>query len=124
MKYLMVPGIHQPSTVIWEAVNDKSWAALPDDLKIIYDAVNHAIAIQAYTDLVIADAAAFAEFAAMPNLEIVVLPEKLQGEFYEIADDLYKTKSAEDPFFDEVYKSQEEFKKTWKLFEAYQSPKL
>jgi len=124
MSYLMVPGIHQPSTVIWEAVNDKSWAALPDDLKVIYDAVNHAIAIQAYTDQVIADAAAFAEFAAMPDLEIVVLPDKLQREFYEIADDLYKTKSAEDPFFDEVYKSQEEFKKTWKLFEQYQSPKL
>ena len=124
MKYLMVPGIHQPSTVIWEAVNADSWAALPDDLKVIYDAVNHAIAIQAYTDLVIADAEAFATFAAMPELEIVTLPDKLQGEFYAIADDLYSQKSAEDPFFAEVYRSQEDFKKTWKLFEQYQSPKI
>jgi TRAP-type mannitol/chloroaromatic compound transport system substrate-binding protein len=124
MKYLMVPGIHQPSTVIWEAVNADSWAALPDDLKVIYDAVNHAIAIQAYTDLVIADAEAFVAFAAMPELTIVNIPDKLQGEFYVIADDLYKTKSAEDPFFDKVYKSQTDFLKQWKLFDLYQSPKF
>ncbi len=124
MKYLMVPGIHQPSTVIWEAVNADSWAALPDDLKVIYDAVNHAIAIQAYTDLVIADAEAFVAFAAMPELTIVNIPDKLQGQFYDIADDLYKAKSAEDPFFDEVYKSQTEFLKQWKLFDLYQSPKF
>ena len=123
-KYLMVPGIHQPSTVIWEAVNADSWAALPDDLKVIYDAVNHAIAPMAYADMVIKDAEAFVAFAAMPDLEIITLPDKLQGEFYEIADDLYKKKSAEDPFFAEVYQHQEEFKKTWKLFEQYQTPKM
>ena len=116
MKYVYVPGIHQPATVIWEAVNADSWAALPDDLKVIYDAVNHAIAIQAYTDLVIADAAAFVAFAAMPD--------KLQGQFFEIADDLYSQKSAEDPFFAKVYQSQLDFLETWKLFEQYQSPKF
>ena len=124
MKYVYVPGIHQPATVIWEAVNAQSWAALPDDLKVIYDAVNHAISIQAYTDLVIADAAAFVAFAAMPDLEIVTMPDKLQGQFFEIADDLYNKKSAEDPFFAEVYQSQLDFLEQWKLFEAYQSPKF
>ncbi|MFH1925961.1 MAG: hypothetical protein ABIK32_05670 [Chloroflexota bacterium] len=123
-KYLMVPGIHQPSTVTWEAVNADSWAKLPDDLKVIYDAVNHAIAPMAYTDLVIEDAKAFEFFASYPGLEIIVLPDKLQQQFYEIADDLYAKERAADPFFDKVYASQEEFKKTWKLFEQYQSPKM
>jgi len=122
--YLMVPGIHQPSTVTWEAVNANSWAALPDDLKVIYDAVNHAIAPMAYTDQVIEDARAFEQFAAMPDLEIITLPDKLQADFLEIADDLYAKKSAEDPFFDKVYKSQVDFKKTWKYFEEFQSPKV
>jgi len=122
-KYLMVPGIHQPSTVIWEAVNADSWAALPDDLKVIYDAVNHAIAPMAYTDMVIKDAEAFEFFANYPGLEILIIPDKLQGQFYEIADDLYAKTRAEDPFFDKVYQSQADFLKKWKFFEGYQTPK-
>ena len=123
-KYVYVPGIHQPSTVQWDAVNADSWAKLPDDLKAAYDAANHAIATQAYADLVIEDAKALEFFVSYPSLEVVTLPDKLQQQLYVIADDLYKKTSAEDPFFDEVYKNQEEFKKIWKLFEQYQSPKL
>ncbi|MBL7127170.1 MAG: hypothetical protein ISS58_08250, partial [Dehalococcoidales bacterium] len=89
-----------------------------------YDAANHAIATQAYADLVIEDAKALEFFVSYPSLEVVTLPDKLQQQLYVIADDLYKKTSAEDPFFDEVYKNQEEFKKIWKLFEQYQSPKL
>lgn len=123
-KYLMIPGIHQPATVNWEAVNTNSWAALPDDLKVLYDAVNHAIAPMAYTDMVIKDAEAFQFFAELDDLEILVIPDKLQAQFYEISDDLYKMKSAEDPFFAEVYQSQTDFLETWKLFEQYQTPKF
>jgi TRAP-type mannitol/chloroaromatic compound transport system substrate-binding protein len=123
MKYLMVPGIHQPATVLWEAVNADSWAALPDDLKEIYDAVNHKVALLGYTDLVLEDAKALKAFSEMPNLTIISLPDKLQQQFFEIADDLYKKKSAEDPFFAEVYQSQLDFKKEWQLFEQYQTPK-
>lgn len=124
MKYYMVPGIHQPATVQWEAVNADSWAALPDDLKQIYDEVNHTNALLAYTDLVIEDAKAFAELAAMPGLEIVALPTKLQDQFFEIADDLYKKKSAEDPFFAKVYQNQLDFLEQWKIWENYQTPKF
>jgi len=123
-KYVYVPGLHQPATVQWEAVNADSWAALPDDLKAAYDAVNHAIATLAYTDLVIEDAKAFVAFEAMPDLEIVTMPDKLQGQFFEIADDLYKKMCAEDPFFAKVYQSQLDFLGQWKLFEQYQSLKF
>jgi len=124
MKYLMVPGIHQPATVIWEAVNADSWAKLPDDLKLIYDNINHAIAPLAYTDLVLKDAEALKKFSEMPNLEIITIPDELQQQFFEIADDLYKKKSEEDPFFAKVYQSQLDFLKKWKFFEQYQTPKF
>lgn len=123
-KYYMVPGIHQPSTVLWEAVNADSWAALPDDLKVLYDAVNHAIALQGYADLVLEDAKALKAFSEMPDLEIITLPDKLQQQFFEVADDLYKKKSAEDPFFAKVYQSQLDFKEQWGIFAQYQTPKI
>jgi TRAP-type mannitol/chloroaromatic compound transport system substrate-binding protein len=123
-KYVYVPGIHQPSTVSWEAVNADSWAKLPDDLKVLYDAVNHAIAQLAYADLVIQDAKALKAFSEMPSLEIVTMPDKLQADFFAIADDLYKKKSAEDPFFAKVYQSQLDFLTEWKFFESYQTPKF
>jgi len=123
-KYLMVPGIHQPATVHTDVVNAKSWAALPDDLKIMYDATNKAIAQDTYAEAVLKDAEALKFFAEYPKLEIVVIPDKLQQQFFEIADDLYKKKSAEDPFFAKVYQSQLDFLKQWKIWENYQTPKF
>lgn len=123
-KYLMVPGIHQPSTAHVDVVNAKSWAALPDDLKVLYAAVNKAIAQLAYAEVVLLDAAALQKFAQQPKLEIVVLPDKLQKQFSEVADDLYKKASAKDPFFAKVYQSQLDFLKLWKLWENYQTPKF
>jgi len=54
----------------------------------------------------------------------MVVPDKLQQQFFEIADDLYKTKSAEDPFFAKVYQSQLDFLTEYKRFENYQTPKF
>lgn len=123
-KYLMVPGIHQPSTVHAEVVNADSWAALPDDLKAMFDYVNKATALKAYSAVVLKDAEALKFFEDYEGLEIIVIPDKLQQQFFEIADDLYKKKSAEDPFFAKVYQSQLDFLEQWKLHDYYQTPKF
>jgi len=123
-KYVMVPGIHQPCTVHSEVVNANSWAALPDDLKAMFDTCNKAAHHQAYSLGILEDAEAFKFFEEYAGLEIIVIPDKLQQQFFEIADDLYKKNSAEDPFFAKVYQSQLDFLTEYKRFENYQTPKF
>lgn len=123
-KYLMVPGIHQPSTVYGEVVNAKSWAALPDDLKLLFDYINKFADQKAYGEAVLEDAKALEFFAGLPKLEIVVLPDKLQQQFAEVANEHYQKESAKDPFFAKVYQNQMDFLKAWRLWEKYQSPKF
>lgn len=123
-KYLMVPGIHQPSTVYSEVVNADSWAALPDDLKLLYDYVNKYTNQIGYGEAVLKDAEALKFFEELPKLEIVVIPDKLQQQFFEIANDTYKQESDKDPFFAKVYQNQLDFLKEWRRWANYQTPKF
>lgn len=120
-KYVMFPGIHQPSTTTSEVVHEDSWAALPDDLKAIYIQAMHAINKSAFAKNVILDAEALVFFENYPGLEMLVAPKELQDHFFMIADDLYE-KYREDPFFDEVYQSQIDFMELYQLHVNYQIP--
>jgi len=121
-KYLMNPGIHQPSTTCVEVVHEDSWAALPDDLKTIYIAAMHATAKQAFNDNVLLDIEALKFFENYPGLEMVVAPKELQDHFFMVADDLYGKYRDEDPFFAEVYQSQLDFMADFALHVKYQIP--
>ena len=123
-KYMMVPGIHQPSTTQMTVVYDETWAALPDDLKAIYTEAMHATQTIAYANNIKTDIAALRFFEELPSLEIIVCPDKLQQEFFAITDDLFKKESEKDPFFAEVYQSQLDFMKEFKMHELYQVPKF
>jgi TRAP-type mannitol/chloroaromatic compound transport system substrate-binding protein len=48
-KYLLVPGIHQPSTFLDITVNKKSWAKLPEDLKAIVKIAAQATTLEMVT---------------------------------------------------------------------------
>ena len=122
--YYMFPGIHQPSTNNMEWVNADSWAALPDDLKAIYIESMYASMRRNYADGIRKDIEAIAFFQQVPGLTIMVLPDKTQQQFFEIADKVYKRKSAEDPFFAEVYQSQLDFMEQYKAFETLAIPKF
>ncbi len=122
--YVMVPGIHQPSTVHMDVVNKDSWEALPADLQAAYRYCNAAVCSLALSDYVIKDAEAFVFFEELEGLEIVVVPEKLQNQFLQIANDLYEQKSSEYPFFGEVYQHQMDFIDQYNLFKSYQTPEF
>lgn len=123
-KYLMVPGIHQPSTVHAEFVNKDSWEALPADFQAMFDSVTKAAAYQAYLDVLLKDGEALKFFEEYPGLEIVILPDKLQQQFLVVADDLYAQKCAADPFFAEVYQSQLDFLEVYGTYEHYMAIKF
>jgi len=122
--YLMNPGIHQPSTTAVEVVNEKSWAALPDDLKEIYIGAMKASAQQGFNDNVIADVEALKFFEQREELTMLVIPPPLQEHFFMVANDLYQKYRDEDPFFDEVYQSQLDFMADFKLHTKYQIPQF
>jgi TRAP-type mannitol/chloroaromatic compound transport system substrate-binding protein len=125
-KYLMVPGIHQPSTNTIEVVYDETWAALPDDLKAIYISAMNATQKSAFSKNILLDVEAlefFQQRADQGLLEIVVAPKELQEHFFMVADDLYES-YREDPFFDKVYQSQIDFMAKYKLHVDYQIPEF
>ena len=122
-KYMMVPGIHQPSTTTSEVVYEDSWAALPDDLKAIYIGAMHATNKEAFSKNVLLDVEALEFFQNKDGLEIIVAPKALQEHFFMVADDLYES-YREDPFFDKVYQSQLDFMAKYKLHVDYQIPEF
>ncbi len=123
-KYVMVPGIHQPSTNTIEVVYEDSWAALPDDLKAIYIEAMHATNKKSFAMNVLLDVEALEFFEAYEGLTILVAPQALQDHFFMVADDLYKRYRDADPFFDKVYQSQIDFMAKYKLHVDYQIPKF
>jgi TRAP-type mannitol/chloroaromatic compound transport system substrate-binding protein len=120
-KYYMMPGFHQPATMLSDGVNKDAWNKLPADLKAMYDAANRAANAIQYGKFVLADAEALAAYEAMPGVELVVCPEDLQAKFAALADAEYAKQAAADPFFAKVYNSQREFKKQYDFFKGYQS---
>jgi len=120
-KYLMVPGFHQPATVLTDVVNKDSWKKLPEDMRAMYEAANYAASLQWYSNYVLADAEALAFYESLPGLEIVVCPADLQKTFAGFADQEYAKNAATDPFFKKVYDSQRAFKAQYDFFSGYQS---
>ncbi|MHA1736682.1 MAG: hypothetical protein ACTSV8_09985 [Candidatus Thorarchaeota archaeon] len=120
-KYVMVPGIHQPCTVHMDVVNRDSWNELPEDLQAAYIAVTKYCASAGYYDNIVQDAEAFRFFQDETNVEIVKAPKELQQQFLDIANDLYKQKGQEDPFFLKCFESQKAFMEQYNFFHDFQT---
>jgi len=122
-KYLHVPGIHQPSSLMELIVNKNSWDALTPDLQAIVKSAAMAATLRGLTRGIWLDVPAVERFKEY-GTEIIYIDPKVQQELKRRADDLYDRKAAEDPFFARVLKSQREWRKSYDAYKKMMTPQF
>jgi TRAP-type mannitol/chloroaromatic compound transport system substrate-binding protein len=120
-KYLLVPGIHQPSTILDILINKKSWENLPKDLQETVKAAAQATTLRMLTNSILKDMAAL-EFFKEKGITINYLDPKIQKELYVKAVTLMDAKAAKDPFFKKVWESQRKFREGYNTYKGLMSP--
>ena len=120
-KYLLVPGIHQPSTFLDITINKQSWSELPEDLQAIVKTAAQATTMKMLTYCIDKDIDALAFFKEK-GVEIQYLSPDIQKELSKKADALMDKKAAADPFFAKVLKSQRDFRKGYRNYKQLMTP--
>jgi len=116
-KYLLVPGIHQPSTLLDILISKKAWSALPKDLQELVKGAAQSATMRMLTNSILKDMAAL-EFFKSKGITINYVDPKVQKELYAKAVALMDSKAAKDPFFAKVWQSQQKFRQEYKKYDA------
>ncbi len=122
-KYLLVPGIHQPSTILDILVNKKSWEKLPADLQDIVKGAAQMTTMRMLTNSIAKDMEAL-NFFKQKGVTINYLDPKIQKELYAKAVALMDQKAAKDPFFSKVWESQKKFRKDYNMYKGLMTPQF
>ncbi len=120
-EYLLLPGIHQTSTILDLKVNKRSWNKLPDDLKAIIDVAAKATTLEILTKCIKADVPAL-EFFKEKGVKIQYLDPEIQKELAKKAEALMAAKGEKDPFFKKVYESQKKFRTGYDEYQQLMQP--
>ncbi|GAI98439.1 unnamed protein product, partial [marine sediment metagenome] len=111
-KYYMVPGVHQPTSVIEVLINKNSWNALPDDLKSVWEhcCYAHIWEVSAYENY--KNFEAEKKFKEHGNVQIVMTPETI-ATLIKWSNDYLDELAEGDEFFAKVRESQKAWEKGW-----------
>lgn len=115
-KYLKVGGIHEPCAPLETLVNEKTWAALPEDLKPVVKAALQVSCFDAMNLAMKQDAEAMSFFLNHRGLNVSKLSDEMIDGIVKIGDEELDRFAEKNPFFAKVLKSQREFRK---LVEPY-----
>ena len=117
-KYVIIPGVHQPSAPFEYFINPKAWDELPDDLKAMVEESAKITTLESWTKIGVLDIPAMETFKKRGNV-IMELSPKVQSEArrlgYEWADQ--QVAKAKDDWFKKLWDSQRTFAEKWKNVE-------
>lgn len=111
-KYLHLPGLHQPTSQIELVVSQKSWDALPPDLKSIMDLVIWKMRLKNWLWMESKNIEAM-QFFKEKGVEVVQLDPETVQTLTKWAWEYLDEKGAKDEFFGKVWKSQKDFGAKW-----------
>lgn len=111
-KYVIVPGAHQPATPFELVVNKQTWEELPDDLKAIIEHAAELATFKSWYRIGRLDMGALDAFKKAGN-EIIYLSPETQTRCHQLGKEWAEALAAKDPFFKEVFDSQNAFEKAW-----------
>ena len=120
-EYLLVPGIHQTSTITDLRVNKRSWNKLSDDLKEIVSTAAEATTLEMLTKFISADVPAL-DFFREKGVKIQYLDPAIQKELADKTEEIMKQKSEKDPFFKKVWESQKKFREKYDAYKDLMTP--
>jgi len=116
-KYVMLPGIHQPTSTKELLVNKKSYNALPDDLKLILESAVTNMRLKNWLWMTSKDLEAI-EFYKDKGVEIVKMDDETVSTMIKWAEEHMEKLAAKDEFFKKVRESQKAFAKKWYPYEG------
>jgi TRAP-type mannitol/chloroaromatic compound transport system substrate-binding protein len=122
-KYLIIPGVHQPTAPFELCINKDVWAKLsPNDKKLI-ELVAKLVTFETFTRIGQEDAKAL-EFFRKSGNEIIELDAEVQYAARERGKVWADKTSAGNPWFAKVVKSQRDFETLWKDAPRYRNVKV
>lgn len=122
-KYIIIPGVHQP-TFLWEVVVKKeTWDDLPDDLKPLLEAAAKLTTYEALSSFYDKDMQAMAEYRSGRN-EVITLDDDFVNELSESGQEWITNKAKQQeekgsPRMLELLKEYNEYKETWENNKDY-----
>jgi TRAP-type mannitol/chloroaromatic compound transport system substrate-binding protein len=111
-KYLVIPGVHQPSSLDETLIYKKSWDTLPADLKAIVTTAARDSSLYIMSREMELNPPAL-KFFKDKGIEVITLSPEVLTRAKALADELFNETAATDPFFAKVLNSQRKFAKTW-----------
>lgn len=117
-KYIIIPGIHQPTAFHECPVNKATWDGMSDAEKQIFVKAGELEVFDFWMTLGHDDAAMWQKWLTGPN-EIVDLSEELKSAAKKAIDDWSAAQGKDNPWFDKVWKSQQAYAATWVGSERY-----
>ena len=110
-KYVYISDARQPTEYSSYIVNKASWAALPDDLKLIVEERWKGELLRVYFELLASDWEYVEKFREYGN-EVLFLSPEIEDEIVRVAEEFYDERRAEDPFAAEIIDSQRAYQKS------------
>jgi TRAP-type mannitol/chloroaromatic compound transport system substrate-binding protein len=121
-KYVIIPGVHQPTAPFEIVVNKQAWAKLSDRDKQLLELAGKLVTFESWTRIGHEDAKAL-EFYRKAGNEIIELDDKVQIETKKMALAWAEKQTKDNPWFAKVLKSQQEFESLWKDANRYRNVK-
>jgi len=111
-KYVIIPGIHQPTAPFEAVINKKAWGKLSDKDKQLVAMAAKMVTFESWTRIGHEDAKA-PDFYKKQGNEVIVLDAAVQKEAKKLAIAWAQDVAKTNPWFDKVLKSQLEFEQLW-----------
>ena len=122
-KYLIIPGVHQPTAPFELCINKEEWAKLTDADKKMIESVAKLVTFESWLRIGQEDAKAL-DFYKKAGNQVIELDAEVQYAARKIGLDWADKTAKENPWFAKVHASQKEFEALWKGAERYRTVKV
>jgi TRAP-type mannitol/chloroaromatic compound transport system substrate-binding protein len=121
-KYVIIPGVHQPTAPFELLINKAAWGKLSARDKALVELAAKQVTFETWTRIGHEDAKAL-EFYRKAGNEIIELDDKIQIETKKMAIAWAQKQAKDNPWFDKVLKHQIAFEALWKDAARYRNVK-
>ena len=112
-KYVIIPGIHQPTAPFELVINKEAWAKLSERDQAMVALAAKIVTFESWTRIGHEDAKAL-EFYREAGNEIIILDDEVQKKGKQLGVEWAKEQAKSNPWFDKVLQSQLAYEKLWK----------
>jgi TRAP-type mannitol/chloroaromatic compound transport system substrate-binding protein len=113
--YAWVSPVRQSTDVYIYIVNKDSWAALPEDLRVLVTELMWAEGIRSKADMTLAETGAAAKWIA-EGVQVLPAPRSLEEAVIRLSDEFYTRRAAEYEFFARVWESLIEWRDKYAMY--------